>query len=257
MFSTIGIIVDVVIIALLAIFAIIGLKKGFLKSVISLFSWSVCLILAIIAAKYVAGWINEIYDFSSLIGNKVSKSLTNSNAFFGSSINTFATKEEIVANLPNNINGLLKQLIKVVFSNTAVDMTSADTIGSVVGYSLGYISMVIIAGILVFVVLKIVVTLLSKLFDNIERTKILGGLNKILGLTLGLIKASIIIILFNCVLVGLSLIPAVNKTITPIVKDNTYVEKVIYNKTDELFGKYIIEGDTLKDWVTDLWNSRK
>ena len=42
------------------------------------------------------------------------------------------------------MNGLLKQLIKVVFSNSAVDMTSNETIGSFVGHCLGDISMVII-----------------------------------------------------------------------------------------------------------------
>ena len=42
----------------------------------------------------------------------------------------------------------------------------------------------------------------------------------------------------------------------PIIKDNTHIEKVVYNKTDELFGKYVIEGDTVKNWVEDLWEKR-
>lgn len=258
MLATIGIIIDVAIIAVLLIFSIIGFKKGLLKSVLSLFSWFVCILIAFFTAKYVAGWINGIYDFSGLIGNSISKSLNKTSEFFAQSINVYEAsgKDALIKAIPNDINGLLQQLIKVVFTNTKVDMSSTDSIGLVVGSSLGHICMVIISGILVFIVLKIIVKLLSKLFDNIERTKVLGGLNKILGLVLGLAKAAIIVIVLNCVLVGLTLIPAVNKTITPLVQDNTHVEKVIYNQTDKLFGKYVIEGDTVKNWVEDLWESR-
>ena len=71
--STVGIIIDVIIVAILVIFGIIGFNKGFLKSIISLFSWVVCLVIAILTAKYVASWINGIYDFSSLIGGKIAE----------------------------------------------------------------------------------------------------------------------------------------------------------------------------------------
>lgn len=256
--ATIGIIIDVAIVALLVIFALIGLKNGLLKSVLSFFSWGVCILVAFLTAKYVASWINGIYNFSNLIGSKIAKGLIGTNEFFAQSINVYEAggKDALIAAIPTNINGLLAQLIKVVFSNTNVDMSSTNTIGSVVGSSLGHICMVIIAGVLVFIVLKIAIALLSKLFKNIEQTKILGGLNKILGLTLGLLKAGLIILVVNVVFVALSLVPAVNKTITPIIQDNTHVEKVIYNTTDKYFGKYVIEGDTVKNWIEDLWEKR-
>ncbi len=256
MMATIGLIIDVVIVVALVIFGIIGFKKGFLKSFISLFSWVVCIVIAIFTAKYVAGWINGIYDFSGLIGGKIAEGLNGVDEFFSRSIAEFASAEEIINNLPVDLNGLLAQLIKIVFSNTAVDMTSTDTIASVVGSSLGHICMVIISGILVFIVLIIVIALLSRLFDNIARTRILGGLNKVLGLIFGVLKAACVIVVLNGILVGLSLIPAVNNTITPLIQDNTHIEKVIYNKTDEFVGKYIIEGNVIQEWITDLWNSR-
>ena len=124
------------------------------------------------------------------------------------------------------------------------------------GNSLGHIAMVIISGILVFIVLKIALALLSKLFDNIARIKVLGGINKLLGMLFGVIKAGLVILALNFVLVGLTMIPAVNNTITPLVQDNTHVEKFIYNKTDETFGKYVIEGDAIQNWITNLWENR-
>ncbi len=258
MLSTIGLIIDIVIVVALVIFGLIGFKKGFLKSIISLFSWIVCLIIAIFTAKYVAKWINGIYDFSSLIGGKISSSLTNINDFFSTTISSYESKEAIVSGISNidGLNGILKQVLKVVFSNTNVDMASEETIGSIAGSSLGNILMVIIAGILVFIVLKIVIAILSRIFDNIARTKILGGLNKVFGLIFGVIKAGCVIVILNVLLVGLSLIPAVNNTITPLIQDNTHIEKVIYNQTDKLVEKYVINGNMIQVWVTSLWNNR-
>lgn len=259
MLATIGLVLDVAIILVLVIFAIIGLKKGFLHQVLSLFSWVVCILVAILVAKYVAGWINGIYNFSGLIGGKIEESLVKINEFFSMAVNAevFAgNPDNIINSIPEGTNGVLAQIIKLVFKNSAVDMTTDQTIASFVGSSLGHISMVIISGVLVFIVLMIVVALLKKLFNKISKTKILGGLNKILGLALGLIKAAVIVIAVNCLLVGLSLIPAVNKTITPIIQDNTKIEKFIYNKTDEIVEKNIIEGEVLQDWITSLWEAR-
>ena len=259
MLSTIGLILDVAIILVLVIFGIIGLKKGFLHQVLSLFSWAVCIVVAVLVAKYVAGWINGIYNFSGLIGGKIEESLIKSNEFFSLAVNA-----EVFAGNPNNIvnaipegtNGVMAQIIKMVFTNSSVDMASEQTIASFVGASLGHISMVIISGILVFIVLMIVVAILRKIFDKISKTKVLGGLNKILGLALGLVKAAGIVIVVNCVLVGLSLIPAVNNTITPIIQDNSKIEKFVYNKTDEIVGDYIIEGEVVQNWITSLWEAR-
>ena len=258
MFATIGIIIDIVIITILIIFGIIGLKKGLFKTVLSVFSWFVCLLVAIFTAKYVAGWINGLYDFSGLIGNGISKSLIKSNNFFAQSISFYAVggKESLIDAIPSDVNALVKQLIKVVFSNTQVDMSSTETIGSVVGLGLGQICMIVISGILVFIVLKIAVALLSKLFDQMAKTKIIGGLNRFLGLVLGLIRGALIVIVINLILVGLSLVPMVNKLTTPIIQENTYVEKVIYKTTDKYFGKYVIEGDTVKNWIEDVWAKR-
>lgn len=255
--ETVGIIIDIALVAILVIFGLIGYKKGLLRSVLSLFSWVVCLSVAIFVAKYVAQWLNGIYNFSGLIGNKIAQSLIKSNEFFAQSINVYEAggKDALISAIPTN-NKLLAQLIKIIFSNSNVDMTSTDTIGSVVGASSGHICMIIISGVLVFLVLMLAVGLLSKLFKKIEQTKILGGLNKFLGLILGLIKGALIVVVINCILVAVTMIPAANKVITPAVKDNTYVEKAVYNTTDKLFEKYVIEGKAVQHWLDKLWESR-
>lgn len=253
MLATIGIFVDIIIISCLAIFTLIGIKKGFLHSLISLFSWTFCLLIAFLTAKYVANWINGIFNFSGLLGGKISKSLIESNNFFAQTINSYASKEDLINAIPSDTNGLLKQLIKVVFSNSAVNMESAETIGKIAGESLGQIIVIVVTGIIIFIVLKIAVMLLSKLFKKISETKILGTINKILGGILGFIKVAFMVVGFNLVLVGLSFIPAVDKTITPLVNENTFIEKFAYSKTDELFSSYILEGKAIDNWIEDMW----
>ena len=254
--ATVGLIIDAVIVLLLVVFAVVGLKKGFLKSVISLFSWVVCIIIAVLLAKYVAKCINGIYDFSALFGDKIAKSLIKSNDYFSLAINSFPTKESLIASIPTSTNKVLAQAIKMFFNKSNVDMTSTKSIGEATGDGLGDIIMVIISAILIFIVLKIILALLNRFFERLTNIKIIGGLDKALGLTFGLIKAALIIIALNLVLVGMSLVPMVNKTITPIIQDNTYVEKVVYNKTDDVVEKHFIKGDLIKNWVSDLWDAR-
>ena len=255
--NIVGIIIDVVIIAILLVFAIIGLKKGFLKSVLSLFSWVVCLLIAIFTAKYVAMWVNSMFDFAGWMGGGIAQGLEGMDAYFKTTIGDYADKAAILAAIPTAINGIIQSITKMALGG--VDPTTLDpttTLSNVVGSSIGFVCLTIICGILIFVILKIVIKLLSKLFDNISRTRVLGGLNRVLGVLLGLVKGAVMVFLINGLLVALSLIPTVNATVTPIIQDHTYVEKFVYNTTDSLVEKYIIEGEVVQNWIEGIWNAR-
>lgn len=249
--STIGLIVDIVLISALAIWGFLGLKKGFLKSLLSLFSWLVCIVISIVLAKYVASWLNLIHNFSGDIGNKIASSLTNSNELYALPI---TEKDAFLANQPGN--GLFKQVIKVILTSITVKEGDSLTIASVVGAQIGWICMLVISGVLIFIVLKIVIALLSRLFDNISRTKVLGKVDKILGFILGILKAGCVVIILNFVLIALSLIPMVNKTILPLIQNETHVERFIYNKSDEFVKKHVIDGQLVQKWITDVYNNR-
>ena len=252
MLATIGLVIDIIVVAVLVIFGIIGFCKGFFKSILSFFSWAVCLIVAVFSAKYVANWLNHIYDFSGLIGRGISNELLSYNEYFS----TLATNYN-VDNIPSGM-GLLGQLTKVVFSsNIEGNFAENETIASVVGASLGHVVMVIITAILIFVILKIVLFIINKIVDKITKTKVIGVLNKIFGLVFGVLKAGFIVVVFNVVLVFLTLIPAVNNTITPLVQENTYVERVIYNQTDRFVEKYIINEGAMQNWLSSLWENKE
>lgn len=256
--TTAGIIIDIVLIITLLVFGLIGLKKGLFKSLLSFFSWTVCIIIAFLLAKYVARLLNGIWDFNGKIGSGVSKSLLESNSeVYGKKICDYADKASLVAAITGtNLSGILSKVVNIVFKNGNIDMSSTDTVANVVGSSVGYVCMIIISAILIFIVLKIILALLNKIFDKLARTKVIGGLNKTLGLVFGLLKATFIVFAVNFILVGLTLVPAVNKTLTPIITEHTYVEKYVYHLADRTFENYVINGKILENWISDLWNNR-
>ena len=257
--SFIGIIIDVVLVLALVISGLIGLKRGFFKSLLSLFTWSACLTIAFFAAKYVAGWINNIHSFSGLIGSKISGSIVGLNPMFEKVINANYSDSGALINELNSIeiNGALKQVLKIVFKNANIDYATCDqTVGDVAGASLGQITVIVAAGVLVFALLKLAVFLLGKFFDGLTKSHVIGSLNRILGLAFGVIRTAISIFVLNFILVALTLIPPVNKTITPIINENTQVEKFVYNTSDKLFEKYVINGKVVESWLKDVWNAR-
>lgn len=256
MLSTIGIVLDVVVLSAIIIAGILGFKKGFLKAILDFFSWVACFFLAAILAKYVARLLNGIFDFAGFIGKKVAGGLNGE--YFNTPINEMGLtdKSQYIANIPAGTNGLLTQIIKLVINSSKFSLESTSTLGQIVGSSVGSVAMVIISLILTFIVIKLVVFILTKIVNKIASTRVLGTLNKILGAVFGVLKICFVVVVFNFVLCLLSIAPVVNKTIKPIIQDNTHVEKVIYNVTDKLTEKYIIKGNLIQGWVTTLWDNK-
>lgn len=252
MLSTVGLVIDVLIVLAIVILGILGYKKGLLKSLLSVFGWSFCLVVAIWSAKYVAGWIDTIFNFSSKIGGGIANSLFAQQEFFKAPINTYADKTALMGAfdaVSGNINPVIRQLVKVIFSNQAIDFTSSEAIGSVVGSIGGQIILVVISAIFTFAVLMIAMFLINKLIDKITTNRIIGGLNKIMGLVLGVAKGAVIVFAVNILLVLLSTVPFVGSAVTPFVNNNTYVEKFVYEKTDYVVDKYIINGELLQEFI--------
>ena len=59
---------DIVLIAIIVVFAIIGIAKGFVDSVLSIFSSLISLVIAYFLAKYVAALLNSWFKLNELFG---------------------------------------------------------------------------------------------------------------------------------------------------------------------------------------------
>jgi len=250
MLATIGIVIDIVLVVALVVSLIRGCVKGFFKTILSFFSFTVCLIIAILLAKHLANGINHIYNFDALIGGKIEAALLKKNEYFG----LLASECDINA-LPDGL-GFLGQLVKVVFRNINGNFTETDTIASVMGVRLGHLCMVAICAILIFIVLKIILAVINHFLLKLTKNKAINVANRVFGAIFGVLKTGLIIIVFNVVLSFLTLLPPVNKMVTPLVQDNTHIEKVIYNTTDKIIEEKIIKGETLQNWLEGLWSKK-
>ncbi len=254
--STVGIVLDVAIVALLLICAFIGLHKGFFKSIISMISTIVVLIVSIYFASPLAKLINKIYDFTGLIAGKLSSSIASMGAFYSEVIPSGVSGADIANNIPSSTNGFLKTLMSYVLKPLTASEIEGATVAEIVSGAFASIIMTIIAGILLFILIKIVLSLASKLFDNITQNKVIGFVNKIFGFIFGFIKGGLIIFVFTVILTLLTVIPLVNTKVSPIIQDHTKIAKPIYNYTDELVEKYVIDGKLIQKWVDSLWENK-
>lgn len=254
--SVSGIAIDVIIVALIAIFAIIGLRKGFFKSVLSLFSTIVVLVISILGAGLLAKLINKIYNFTGLIGDKLCKGIAGMGEFYSKEIPAGISGAEIVNSIPSSTNGFLKKLMSYVLNPLSASEIEGATVAEIVSGSFASVIMLIISAIILFILIKIVLAIVSKFFDNITRNRVFGATNKLCGAAFGAVKGFLVVIVFTIVLTLMTVVPFINTKLTPIIQDNTKIAKPIYNYTDEMVEKYIIDGKVVQKWIDNLWENK-
>lgn len=254
--STMGTVLDVVIIALIAVFALIGFKKGFFKSVLALISTLATIIISILCASPFAKLLNKIYDFTGFIADKLSDGIASMGVFYSQPISGAMSGADVVSNIPSSTNGFLKKLMAYVLNPLSASDIQGLTVAEIVSGAFASIIMLILSAIILFILIKVVVALASRLFDNITRNRVFGATNKLLGLAFGAVKGFVVVIIFTIVLTMLTVIPSINTKITPIIQDNTKIARPIYNYTDEMVGKYIVDGKVVQKWIDNLWENK-
>lgn len=254
----VGIVLDLVVVILLLTFAFLGYHKGFLKSLIALFSTTVVIAIAIYFSNGFARLINSVYDFTALIAEKLAPSIERISSVYSMAFPSGMSGTEFYNSYidASSTNTILKRFFKFALKGYSSGDIEGLKVAEVLAGSIASIIMTIIAGILLFIFIKIALSFLSRFFDNISRTRVLGGLNKILGFAFGAIQGATIVVVFVVITICVSFVPKLNSKIYPLVQDDTKVIKVIYNTTDRLVDKYFIKSDTLSKWINNLWDNR-
>lgn len=253
--SVIGIILEIVVIGIILVCGFIGLKKGFLQSVLSLFTNFAVLLVSVFTAKYGALVLDKLFGFVGFMGKQMGKVLAKvADGALATVFSDGATVADANAIIDGTgLFGPLKTLLKKAVAQNSNDLVG-NSIANIGGKALGAIIAMIVAGIIIFLLLKLILFLLSKLFENLTANKILGTPDKILGLVLGFVKGGLIIFVYGVVLVILTLIPTVNDFVSPIINEHTFVTKGIYKLTDNFVEKNVI--DNIDDWINKLWENR-
>ena len=172
-------IIDIVVLVLLLLTALIGFWKGFINSLLSFFSSALSLTAAFFLAKPLASLMNNWFKLGATIGNAVSGQIS---GFFADFSNL--TGAQIMAD-KCSATGILKIAMNFFIKPETSYIDKADVV-SKVSTSAGSLILMAICMIVAYLLIKLVIFLLSKLFGAIKKKSLaVNGLDRVLGLILG------------------------------------------------------------------------
>lgn len=184
-------IISLIGIVLILVQSIIGLKKGFLYSVIKMGKGVITVVISALLAKPLSLLLGKMSIFSKMETSIVT-SLEKTSDIFTKPLPSEGGLSTIVEslqemNLPKNLVKPLSNFIESINNAQMNGSSLADLIGQgVVHYLLLALSFVIL-----FVIFTILFMILMKLAKDINEIEIIGKFNKVLGLGFGLVLAYI------------------------------------------------------------------
>lgn len=249
-------VIDIVVISVLALFGIIGMIKGFLNTLLSLFGNLASVGVAVLCAKPVAKFLDSVFGIVNKIGAKIAGTLTNVTPFV-SNIDSvqdgILTGTELKTYMPSDT--LYHRALKLFVEDSAefnlaeyenVADAADKAVTSYVGVQVAKIAAIVIAAILMFVLLRVAVKLLAKLFDALAKNKAVSGLDRSMGLCFGLLKGAILV----CLTLGIFYLIA-NETVNGWI-ETSVVTKWIYNYICQLI-EWVVSRFNLPTVITDLF----
>lgn len=217
---------DIVVIVLLVLFALYGLSKGFMSSLLSLINVLVSFVAAIFLAKPLATFINGATNW----GGKLCEAISNKLATVGNLGVALeeATSASQVVSESAGFTGFFKWLMPKLVGNGTI--AAGVTPASYFGNYLGSLCLIVICGIVIFILIRIVVALLQLLFKKLRTNSIIGSVDKILGFIFGAVKGFVAI----CILIfTIGFIPVANTKFNDAV-NQTVVTKGISNGVESV-----------------------
>lgn len=189
-------IIDIVIIAIVALAAIIGIWKGFFKTLISFFGWLVSIVIAIFLAKVVAEALLDVEFIKNVVLGPSNSLFTAFKGMLPSALQSLpidATSEQIGEALGNPfLMILLSQPIKLLSSAimTSSTATVADGLALLIANSI----YVILVGIAIFIAIRILMMLFTLFANSMTKNKTISALNRFFGFLLGAVKGAAFVV---------------------------------------------------------------
>ena len=203
-----GIVVDLIIVAVMLLFIFLGYKKGLTGSLIKLLSFVIAIVLAVILYKPVGNVVLE----NTTIDDNIRTSL---NETFGVQENKQEEKNEenVPSSIMNNINKEIENATDEVKTNV-IDETTKTVV---------YVG----SAIVIFLAVKVVLLIVSLFTSQITKLPIIRQVDKIGGLAYGAIEGVVIVYALLAVISLTSVIWANNAVVMAIGKST--LGEMLYN----------------------------
>lgn len=246
----VGTIIDIAIVAIVVIFGLVGLFKGFMNSLLKLISSIGALAVAVFGARPVVGFVDGLFGFSKFLGNTcvnaiccgIDENLLNQTL-------TETSKQDFLNAINQDGLSIPERFIQSVLNNA--DMSSTMSIRDVLASSTGTIFACIIAGIVLFILVKLIVFIVGKIFDTGQGNNAISGVDKVLGFVFGVAKGAVSVVVIYTVLSVVCLISPLSNQVTE-VENNTTIFKATYEPYSEIVQNFV--QDKMATFVEDLTN---
>ena len=230
--------IDLVLIVLIVLFALWGLKQGFLASLVSLVGIALSIVLAVWLAPPFSSFIDNLFDgsissmFADLMNGVVSG--------FGElnyEVQTATTASTLIDTF--DVNGILKSLLDIMLGSEV--LAEGTNVLAWFSLKLGGLLTTLCGAVLLFLLIRIVLALLSKLFDKITENRAINGLDRVLGFFFGAVKGLIFVAVVIAILNILCVVPAINDFVTTWLDKTTILNDYanwIFDLIDNFTSRY-------------------
>ena len=220
-------IVDIVLYALILIFGIIGLSKGFIKSLMGLITVLVAFFLTTQLVAPATGLLTDLLPdgFMAGIEDKI-VAFVEGKVPSSANIPTGGYTEEAIVTMLGELGlpGFINNMIAPTLVEYFADVTTVSASHAIATYLITLLQNVVV-GFVVFILVLIVLHMLGFLFGKMFKFPGLNVVNRLLGLAFGVLKGVVII---WAVLYVVSLLPF-SETITNLVANAPFATWLIEN----------------------------
>lgn len=216
--------VDIGVCAVVLIFAIVGCFRGFLKTLLGLFSTIVTIVIAVLLSKLFNGWFESWFGLNSALSGALHPSI----------------EGECSDGVISGVLLIFAQIVMKGYDITDSSVVSSPDFIDAFSNSLGTILGTAITVVILFILLRILVFILSIIIEKITSINLVGKIDKGLGLLLGIIKGALVVFLIFGVVYLLSpIIPGLSDLVTNVTASNPITAEV-YSWSCKLMDEVII-----------------
>jgi uncharacterized membrane protein required for colicin V production len=210
-----------VVLGIILIFTFLGYRAGLIKTVFSICSMIVALVLTLLISPQVSKALQANEDVVGYFSEKVDKAL-NLDKVADDSI---SDKTSGIDKLP--IPASMKDSLKKNCTEKAYEVLGVSSFTDFVSHSIARMIINALAFVVTFLVLIIVLRILSFTLDLISKLPVLNQINKLAGLTAGLVQGMIVVWLL-CIVLTMFSGSALGKTCFEMINESKFLG-FIYN----------------------------
>lgn len=195
-------IADIVVVLYLLIMAVVNAKKGFVGCVFGLVGSIVALAVAFLCAEMVVEATDNLFGLQALIENAIMPNVQG------------ATVQEALSNMniPEFLIGIIAE-------------GQTDVVAGI--QELSHFLTLVVAGVVLFILCKIVLKILEKIFRSlIEHISFINAIDKLLGAVIGLAQGALTVLL---ILAAVTMIPEAATSVGGLL-DQTLFLGVLYHE---------------------------